>query len=97
MLRITMPSGIIKGSPAPCCFLGSRKLVGVDLCNVATGWVGSCVITIKRPRELAGKSRPMAVRLRLGRAYAKADALLTTMIVGELTSYVSYCALCLWK
>jgi len=57
MLRITMPSGIIKGSPAPCCFLGSRKLVGVDLCNVATGWVGSCVITIKKPCEWAGKSR----------------------------------------
>jgi len=32
-----------------------------------------------------------------GHTCAKADALLTTMIVGELTSYVSYCALCLWK
>src|SRR5450759_6030540 len=29
-------------------------------------WVVSCVITIKRLRELAGKSRPMAVRLQLG-------------------------------
>jgi len=28
----------------------------------------------------------MAVRLRLGRAYAKADALLMTMTAGELTS-----------
>jgi hypothetical protein len=37
-----------------------------NLCNVAIGWVGSCVITIKKLRELAGKSRPMAVRLQLG-------------------------------
>jgi hypothetical protein len=49
--------------------------------------VGSYVITIKKLRELAGKSRPMAVRLRPGRAYAKADALLMTMTVGELTSW----------
>jgi hypothetical protein len=38
----------------------------MNLCNVARGWVVSCVITIKRLRELAGKSRPMAVRLQLG-------------------------------
>ena len=63
MSSITMPSGIIKGSPTSCCFLGSRKLVEVGLCNVARGWVGSCVITIKKPRELAGKSRTMPVRL----------------------------------
>jgi hypothetical protein len=31
-------------------------------------------------------SRPMAVRWRLGRAYAKADALLMTMTAGKLTS-----------
>jgi hypothetical protein len=36
---------------------------------------------------LAGKSRLMAVRLRPGRAYAKADALLMTMTAGELTSW----------
>jgi NNP family nitrate/nitrite transporter-like MFS transporter len=53
----------------------------------ARGWVGSCVITIKKLRELAGKSRLMAVRLRPGRAYAKADALLMTMTAGELTSW----------
>ena len=47
----------------------------------------SCVITIKRLRELASRSRTMAVRLRLGRAYAKADALLMTMTAGELTSW----------
>src|SRR6266478_8055905 len=86
MLRITILSEIIKGSPTSCCSIGSRKRVVRSLCNVARGWVGSCVITIKRPRELAGKSRPMAVRLRLGRAYAKADALLMTMTAGELTS-----------
>src|SRR5664280_3763988 len=28
-----------------------------SLCNVARGWVVSCVITIKKLRELAGKSR----------------------------------------
>ena len=51
MLRITMPSGIIKGSPTSCCSVGSRKRVARSLCNVARGWVGSCVITIKRRRE----------------------------------------------
>jgi hypothetical protein len=44
-------------------------------------------ITIKKLRELAGKSRPMAVRLRPGRVYAKADILLMTMTAGELTSW----------
>jgi hypothetical protein len=68
MLRITMLSGIIKGSPTSCCSVGSRKRVVRNLCNVARDWVGSCVITIKRLRELAGKSRPMAVRLQPGRA-----------------------------
>jgi hypothetical protein len=58
-----MPSGIIKGSLTSCCFLGSRKRVGVGLCNVARGWAGSCIFTIKKPRELAGKSRTMPVRL----------------------------------
>jgi len=52
-----------------------------------TGTVGSCVITIKRLRELAGKLLPMAVRLRPGRTYAKADALLMTMTAGELTGW----------
>ena len=83
MLRITMLSGIIKGSPTSCCSVGSRKRVVRSLCNVAKGWVGSCVITITRLRELAGKSRPM---LRPGRTYAKADVLLTTMTAGELAS-----------
>ena len=64
MLRITMPSGIIKGSPTSCCSVGLRKLVGTGLYNVATGWVASCVTTIKRLHELAGQSWQMAVRLR---------------------------------
>jgi len=65
MLRIPMPSGIIKGSPTSCCSVGSRKLVGTGLCNVARGWVGSCVITIERPHDLAGKSPTIPVTLRL--------------------------------
>src|ERR1019366_2775718 len=64
MSSTTMASGIIKGSPTSCCSVGLRKLVGTGLYNVATGWVGSCVITIKRLHELAGKSWRMAVRLR---------------------------------
>jgi putative transposase len=36
--------------------------------------------------EFAGKSRPMAMRLRLGRSYAEANALLMTRIAGELAS-----------
>ena len=34
-------------------FPGSRKCVARGLCNVASGWVGSCVTTTKKPRELA--------------------------------------------
>jgi hypothetical protein len=32
--------------------------------NVASGWVGSCIITIKTPRKLTDKSRPMPMKLR---------------------------------
>ena len=87
MLRITMQSGIIKESPTSCCSVGSLKRVVRSRCDVARGWVGSCVITIKKLRELAGKSRSMAMRLRPGRAYAKADILSMTMTPGELTSW----------
>jgi hypothetical protein len=38
------------------------ELVGVGLCNVASGWVGSCVITIEKPREL-DKSRAVPMKL----------------------------------
>ena len=89
MLRTTMLSGIIKESPTSCCSVGLRKRVVRGLCNVARGWVGSCFITIKRLREVLGKSRPMAVRLRPGRAYANGDALLMTMTAGELTSQLT--------
>src|ERR1019366_5989217 len=65
MSRIIMLSGITKGEATSCCFVGSPQLVGKTLCNVARGLVGSCAITIKRLRELAGRSRTMAVRLRL--------------------------------
>jgi hypothetical protein len=87
MLRITTLSGIIKETPTSCCSVGSLKRVVRSLCNVTRRWVGSCVITIKKLRELAGKSQPMAVRLRPSRAYAKGDILLMTMTAGELTSW----------
>src|ERR1035437_5230505 len=77
MSRITMLSGITKGKATSFCFVGSPQLVGKTLCNVARGLVGSCAITIKRLRELAGRSRTMAVRLQLGRADAMVGALLT--------------------
>jgi hypothetical protein len=64
MSSTAMASAIIKGSPTSCCSVGLRKLVGTVLYNVATGWVASCVTTIKRLHELAGQSRQMAVRLR---------------------------------
>src|ERR1019366_7858846 len=64
MSSTTMASGIIKGSPTSCCSVGLRKLVGTGLYNVATGWAGSCVTTIKRLHELAGQSWQMPVRLR---------------------------------
>ena len=87
MFRITTLSGIIKGNPTSCCSARLGKRVVKTLCNVARGWVGSCVITIKKLRELAGKSRPMAVMLRPGRTYAKADILSMTMTACELTSW----------
>jgi hypothetical protein len=34
-----------------CCSRGSRKRVGMGLCNVASGSAGSCGITIKKPRD----------------------------------------------
>src|ERR1035437_9539323 len=89
MSRIIMLSGIIKGKATPCCFVGSPQLVAKNLCNVARGWAGCYAITIKLRREPAGRSRTMAVRLRLGRAYAKADALLMTMTAGGLTMAIA--------
>src|ERR1017187_10233826 len=89
MSRIIMLSGITKGKATSCYFVGSPQLVAKNLCNVARGLVGSCAITIKRLGELAGRARTMAVRLRLGRAYAKADALLMTMTTGGPTMAIA--------
>jgi hypothetical protein len=85
MLRIIMLSETIKGSPTSCCLIGQQKLAARGLSNVAKGWVGSYAITIKRRLKLADKYRTMLVRLRLGCAYAKADALLTTMMIAGET------------
>ncbi len=87
MSNISMLSEIIRGKAMSCCFLGIRTFVASSPCNVARGLVGSCVITIKRQREWAGKSRTMPVRLLSGRTYPKADALLTMMIADELTGW----------
>jgi hypothetical protein len=40
-----------------CCFLVTRKRDEAGLCNVAKGWAGCCIIIIKKPRNLAEKSR----------------------------------------
>ena len=57
MLRITMRSVIIRGRTTSCCFLVTRKRDEAGLCNVAKGWAGCCIIIIKKPRNLAEKSR----------------------------------------
>jgi hypothetical protein len=57
MLRITMRSVIIRGRTTSCCFLVTRKRDEAGLCNAAKGWAGCCIIIIKKPRNLAGKSR----------------------------------------
>ena len=57
MLRITMRSVIIRGRTTSCCFLVTRKRDAAGLCNVAKGWAGCCIIIIKKPRNLAEKSR----------------------------------------
>jgi hypothetical protein len=57
MLRITMRSVIISGRTTSCCFLVTRKRDGAGLCNVTKGWAGCCIIIIKKPRNLAEKSR----------------------------------------
>jgi hypothetical protein len=35
----------------------TRKRDEAGLCNVAKGWAGCCIIIIKKPRNLAEKSR----------------------------------------
>jgi hypothetical protein len=73
MLRITMLSAIIRARTISCCFLRIRKRVKVGQCDVARGWVGSCVITIKKPRELTGKSRMITVTLTVELRQCNAD------------------------
>jgi hypothetical protein len=67
MSSTTMPSGTIKGSRTTCCSVRLWQIVGTSPCTVARGWVGSCAITIKKPRNFAGSHWPMVVRLRQGR------------------------------
>jgi hypothetical protein len=60
---ITMLSAIIRGRTTSCCSLPIRTFTVRELCNVARGWAGSCVITIKKRREMAGKSWMSSVGL----------------------------------
>jgi hypothetical protein len=80
-------SEIIRGSPTSCCFLQSRKLALTKLWSVASGWAGSCVTTTA-PRELAAKSRSIAMRLWLGRPRAETNASLMATTTSELTSWL---------
>jgi hypothetical protein len=56
-MRSTMRSVIIRGRATSCCFVVTRKRDEASLCNVAKGWAGLCVIIVKKPRNLAEKSR----------------------------------------
>jgi hypothetical protein len=46
-----------------CCSLAIETSTARELCNVARGWAGSCVITIKKRREMAGKPWMSPARL----------------------------------
>jgi len=58
-----MLSAIIRGRITSCCSLAIPTSAARELCNVARGWAGSCVITIKKRREMAGKSWMSPVKL----------------------------------
>jgi hypothetical protein len=58
-----MLSAIIRGRTTSCCSLAIQTFTARELCNVARGWAGSCVITIKKRREMAGKSWMSPVKL----------------------------------
>src|SRR5258708_38906684 len=58
-----MLSAIIRERTMSCCSLAIQTSTARELCNVARGWAGSCVITIKKRREMAGKSWMSPVRL----------------------------------
>src|SRR5262245_44875958 len=51
MSSITMPSAIIRGGATSCCSLGVRGFAATGLFNVASGWAGCCVITMKMRRD----------------------------------------------
>ena len=63
MLRITMLTAIIRARTTSCCSLATQTFTARALYDVASDWEGSCVITIKKPRELACKSWMIAVGL----------------------------------
>src|SRR5262245_63272320 len=59
MSRITMPSAIIRARATSCCTLRVRTSAATGLFNVASGWAGCCIITIKRQRD---QRRGLAMR-----------------------------------
>jgi hypothetical protein len=63
MLPITMLSAITKGKTTSCFSLTIRRSLASERCNAESDWEGSCAITIRKPRELAGESRLIPVRL----------------------------------
>jgi len=56
-------NAIIRERTTSCCSLAIQTSTARELCNVARGWAGSCVITIKKRREMASKSWMSPVRL----------------------------------
>jgi hypothetical protein len=50
-----MLSGITRGKAMSFCFPGIRTFVARGQCNVASDWVDSCAITIKRQRDRTPK------------------------------------------
>jgi hypothetical protein len=66
-----------------CCFPVTRKRDEAGLCNVAQGWAGCCIIIIKKPRNLAEKSR-MSLRAEVHCTCAR-----TTMLLANRYSKVA--------
>jgi hypothetical protein len=54
----------------------TRKRDEAGLCNVAKGWAGCCVIIIKKPRNLAEKSRMILLSLGVDCTCARTTMLL---------------------
>jgi hypothetical protein len=57
MSNITIPSGITRGKATSCCSLVTRRSAANSPCNAASASAGSCVITIRRRHERAGRLR----------------------------------------